>query len=213
MLTTAVKSFKRFPFTWLFVSLLLTIGVHPILQNLGINILGMFLAVNLVAVIFSLRQLKEVKILVWLAIGFIVLRAAHLFLNFETLLEIGDILWVVTCVLAGTATLQFVLAKGKITQERLFAALDLYLLAGIAFGVSYTVLEQYIPNSFSMAGGGKFTLEHGIYFSFVTLATLGYGDVVPVDPAARGLAILEAVGAQIYLAVLIARLVSSYSRE
>jgi hypothetical protein len=52
-----------------------------------------------------------------------------------------------------------------------------------------------------------------IYFSFITIATLGYGDIVPVNGAARGLAMLEAIGGQMYLAVLVARMVSLYSKE
>jgi voltage-gated potassium channel Kch len=51
-----------------------------------------------------------------------------------------------------------------------------------------------------------------MYFSFVTLATLGYGDIVPRSDIARGLAIVEGVGGQLFLAVLIARLVSLYAR-
>ena len=60
---------------------------------------------------------------------------------------------------------------------------------------------------------GQFSLANGIYFSFVTLATLGYGDVVPQTEIARGLAILEAVSGQLYLAVMVARLVSLYVGE
>jgi voltage-gated potassium channel Kch len=51
-----------------------------------------------------------------------------------------------------------------------------------------------------------------LYFSFVTLATLGYGDIVPRSDVARGLAILEGVGGQLFLAVMVARLVSLYGR-
>jgi voltage-gated potassium channel Kch len=65
------------------------------------------------------------------------------------------------------------------------------------------------------AGAPAASLDFGtaIYFSFVTLATLGYGDVVPASPIARSLAICEAVGAQLFVAVLIARLVSLQSRS
>jgi hypothetical protein len=52
-----------------------------------------------------------------------------------------------------------------------------------------------------------------VYYSFVTLATLGYGDIVPLSPSARGLAILEAVVGQIYLVVVVARLVSLYGQS
>jgi voltage-gated potassium channel Kch len=62
-------------------------------------------------------------------------------------------------------------------------------------------------------GGGTvngFSTADGIYFSFVTLATLGYGDFVPKTEVARGLVILEAIAGQLYLAVMVARLVSLY---
>ena len=56
----------------------------------------------------------------------------------------------------------------------------------------------------------RFSQADGIYFSFVTLATLGYGDFVPKTEVARGLAILEAVAGQLYLGVMVARLISLY---
>jgi Ion channel len=95
--------------------------------------------------------------------------------------------------------------------ERILAALDVYLLAGLAFAVGYWVLDQTWPASFGLASGRHLDLPGAIYFSFVTIATLGYGDIVPVSEAARGLAILEAVGGQMYLAVLVARLVTLYT--
>jgi hypothetical protein len=56
-------------------------------------------------------------------------------------------------------------------------------------------------------------LSKGIYFSFITLATVGYGDLVPGNDIVRGLAIVEAIAGQFYLAVMIARLMSLYMRE
>src|SRR5215813_11347576 len=95
----------------------------------------------------------------------------------------------------------------KVDAEHLFAALSSYLLAGIYFGLLYWALEQLRPGTFVAATA--FSKTGGIYFSFVTLATLGYGDIVPKTDVARGLAILEAVGGQLYIAVTIARLVGS----
>jgi voltage-gated potassium channel Kch len=94
--------------------------------------------------------------------------------------------------------------------EHLYAALSAYLLAGIFFGIFYWVLEQIAPRTFAAAG--DFSRMSAIYFSFVTLATLGYGDIVPRTDVARGLAIVEGVGGQLFLAVMVARLVSLYSR-
>ncbi len=77
-------------------------------------------------------------------------------------------------------------------------------------------MEGAMPGSLCRLSGADASLAvpglgESIYFSFVTLATLGYGDVVPVSPLARSYVTIEAVGAQLYLAVLIARLVSDRS--
>jgi voltage-gated potassium channel len=90
------------------------------------------------------------------------------------------------------------------------AYFDFVLLAGVFFGSFYWVLEEIRPGSFTASG--DFSPSSAIYFSFVTLATLGYGDIVPRSDVARGLAIVEGVGGQLFLAVLIARLVSLYAR-
>jgi hypothetical protein len=97
---------------------------------------------------------------------------------------------------------------GKVDAEHLFAALSAYLLAGIYFGLLYWALEQVRPGMFAAT---NFSRSGPIYFSFVTLATLGHGDIVPRTDVARGLAVVEGVGGQLFLAVLVARLVSSYS--
>jgi hypothetical protein len=74
-------------------------------------------------------------------------------------------------------------------------------------------LEQARPASFGTAIPSELDLGRAIYFSFVTIATLGCGDIVSANHAARGLVMLEAVAAQMYLAVLVTRLVSLYSRH
>jgi hypothetical protein len=126
---------------------------------------------------------------------------------------LGESLWVSASLLATAATVRYALRPGVVDAERIFAALDAYLLAGLVLGVCYLAVEQMWPGSFGPATGGEFDLDRAVYFSFVTIATLGYGDIVPVSEPARGLAVLEAVGGQMYLAVLVARLVSLYSAQ
>jgi hypothetical protein len=97
--------------------------------------------------------------------------------------------------------------------EQIYAALSAYLLAGLFFGVLYWVMEQVAPGSLSGAGtssDGEVRLTSTIYFSFVTQASLGYGDILPLSDPARGLAVLQVVGGQLYLAVMVARLVSAW---
>jgi hypothetical protein len=97
-------------------------------------------------------------------------------------------------------------------REHLFGSLAGYLLLGLVCGQLYWVMEQQVPHSFALPpDGGAFALVDGVYFSFVTLTTVGYGDIAPRTGLARGLANLEAVGGQLYLAVLVARLIGLYT--
>jgi hypothetical protein len=134
-------------------------------------------------------------------------------LGVEALFPISQVLWILASLLATAVTARHALREGSVNAERIFAALDAYLLAGLIFGVCYRLLDQTWPASFGVASASDLDLNRAIYFSFVTIATLGYGDIVPVSDAARGLTILEAVSGQMYLAVLVARLVSLYSQH
>jgi hypothetical protein len=117
--------------------------------------------------------------------------------------------WTVIGLLAAASAIRYAMTGERIDGEHICAALGAYLLAGIYFGLLYWVLEQVVPESFSTPT--DFSRTGAFYFSFVTLATLGYGDIVPRTDIARGIVIIEAVGGQLFLAVLVARLVSLYS--
>jgi hypothetical protein len=112
--------------------------------------------------------------------------------------------------------LRFAFRATAITAEHLYAALSAYLLMGVFLGVLYFGLMQVWPNSIIVNGEGashQFSVANGMYFSFITLATVGYGDFVPGNDVVRGLAVVEAISGQFYLAVMIARLMSLYMSE
>ena len=117
-------------------------------------------------------------------------------------------LWALVGLLAAAGALHFVLTADQIGGEHVFAALSAYLLAGIFFGVTYWAIEVALPGSF--AGPSDFSRESAVYFSFVTLATLGYGDFLPRSEMARGVATFEVIGGQLYLAVMVARLIGAF---
>jgi hypothetical protein len=88
-----------------------------------------------------------------------------------------------------------------------------YLLLGLIWSLAYDLIAFRIPGAFSIQGpstsGDPESIQsHLFYFSFVTLTTIGYGEIVPVHPIARMLVILEGVTGQLFPAILIARLVS-----
>lgn len=104
-----------------------------------------------------------------------------------------------------------------ITTNLICASLCAYLLLGLCWAFAYSLIEILNPESFSIAdahtdasAGLNTSGTHfgfALYYSFVTLTTLGYGDVIPILPISRGFSYGEAVMGQIYLAVLVARLV------
>src|SRR5262249_54028116 len=100
------------------------------------------------------------------------------------------------------------LRAGPINFHRVQGAVAAYLLLGMTWAHAYALLATLRPGAFAgpvNATGGP---RAWCYFRFLPLATLGYGDILPVHPVARSLATLEAVTGSLYLAILVARLVS-----
>jgi hypothetical protein len=117
-------------------------------------------------------------------------------------------LYGLTGLVAAAGSLRFAVTSPRVDRETIHAALSTYLLAGVFFGVLYSAIEFSAPGSFS--GPDEFTESAATYYSFVTLATLGYGDFLPRSELARGLATLEVIAGQLYLAVMVARLIGAF---
>lgn len=118
----------------------------------------------------------------------------------------------------GGTILSHVLKTERVTFDKICAALCSYLLLGLIFAILYSFLEFRNPGMF-LVGGQVLRqgdprafygegLGQAIYFSFTTLTTLGYGDITGGTPVAKNLSVLEAIIGQIYLVVLVARLVA-----
>lgn len=97
-----------------------------------------------------------------------------------------------------------------IDANRIVGSVGIYLLLGVLWAIAYRLLCIMAPDSFPDLNNHQSKLEDFIYFSFVTLTTLGYGDILPVTGIARSLAIFETVAGQLYVAILIAGLVGAY---
>lgn len=103
----------------------------------------------------------------------------------------------------------------EMNVNRLVGAICVFLLLGIIWSFAYSMLELLLPGSFSGFDPGHDPRSDSswLYFSFVTLTTLGYGDITPESAVARTLASMQAVAGQFYIAVLVAGLVSAYISE
>ena len=111
--------------------------------------------------------------------------------------------------------LRFVLRAPSVNGDVLCASISAYLMLGLLWTLAYWLVDQWNQEafSFSTTNGTKETMAgfNAFYFSFITLSTVGYGDITPVSKVARMLAATEAMTGLLYVAVLISRLVSLYS--
>ncbi len=111
--------------------------------------------------------------------------------------------------------LRFILRSPQVTGEVLCAAAAVYLMLAILWAFAYLLVELLVPHSFVFtvgpAGNRALTGFEAVYFSFGTMTTVGYGDIIPVSRLARMTAMLEATSGLFYVTMLIARLVALYS--
>jgi len=110
--------------------------------------------------------------------------------------------------------LRFVLRAPSVNAEVLCASISAYLMLGLLWTIAYWLVDQLTPGAFAFsttAGRQSIRGFNAFYFSFVTLSTVGYGDITPVSKVAHMLAAMEAMTGLLYVAVLIARLVALYS--
>jgi voltage-gated potassium channel len=103
----------------------------------------------------------------------------------------------------------------KVDHNLLFGAMCVYLLMGLIWAILYGLIFQYFPGSFNGIEGmdGKAPMDTLLYFSFITLASLGYGDIIPVTPLARTLAYFEVIGGQLYIAIMLAGLIGLFLND
>ena len=111
-----------------------------------------------------------------------------------------------------TFALRQVIFDTEFNANRLVGAICIFLLIGVIWALTYTVVDLLAPGSFNgLAASPQASWDSGwLYFSFVTLTTLGYGDISPASALAQALAYLQAVVGQFYVAVLVAGLVSAF---
>jgi voltage-gated potassium channel len=199
----------------LLVSILLLFIVSPFAATFrhGILMLNVIAATVLVAGSYALSERKHL-FAVAIILSAISIVASWYLINFpgHWAVVLSHTSVVVLITFFSVTILGYVLRGGRITLDKIFAAICVYLLIGYAWTFGYSLLEELAPGSLGVspeAGPNDFVsrVMQLRYFSFMTLTTVGYGDVLPRSQAARTMAIFEAVMGQIYLAVLVARLV------
>jgi hypothetical protein len=138
----------------------------------------------------------------------LVLRARGSHVTLDACLEATG--WLLVGLVTIWVVARAVFGPGRITYHRVVGAILLYLTIGVVFVALYTLVGALAPGAFTTISiHDRVSLPPDlVYFSFATLTTVGYGDIVPVHPFARSLSNLEGILGQLYPATLLARLVS-----
>ena len=205
----------------LLLALLVSFFVYPVLGQDVVTrvVLDGYVMTVLVAMLFAVGRYRKLAVAT-LVVG-VVNYASDVAGYFYDVPVLGGARIVLDLLFLGIALgvmLASVLRSERVTAGKIYSAIAVYLLIGLTWAFLFDLLEFVQPGSFHLPGLNptagdepylrRYDPTNSIYFSFVTLTTLGFGDVTPATILARTLVWLEAVTGQMYLAVLVARLVS-----
>jgi len=201
-------------FLFLLISILLMFVLSPLFGNMmEIRILIdiFFTAILISGVIVVGTKKHQTIIAILLALPmFSSIWSAYL-LHIPHLRLVGKIFGVFFVAYTIVIILSFIIREREVTRDVIYASIVVYLLIGLMWAFIYSSIEILQPGSFKIVEGH---INEGgllfLYYSFVTLTTLGYGDMTPLTEVASSFSLLEAVIGQIYLTVLIAMLVGVY---
>jgi hypothetical protein len=199
------------------LSLLALLLVNPFFQRgpAGESMMALLNSVTLVAGVYALGTTPRYLILsLLIAVPHLLLAWTAIFSGNATVGILSVALLVLFYGFAVVRVLAYVLGGQQVTRDKIHGAVSVYLLMGLSWASTYMLFQLLQRGSFFMDQAhnpkGRIEFPELVHLSFATLTTLGYGDVTPISALARSLATLEAVSGVLYLAVLVARLVSLY---
>ena len=210
--------FRRFSTVQLLIALALLFTCVPFVEEIrgGDLVVSFLLSLVLLSGVFAVADRKYVLVVaVVLAIPAVGGRWINHFRPDAVPPAVFLIAGLVLIIFVVGHLLRFILRAPSVTTEVLCASISAYLMLGLMWTMAYWLVDQLTPGgAFSFntnTGTRSMNGFNGFYFSFITLSTVGYGDITPVSRIARWLAAMEAMTGLLYVAVLIARLVALYS--
>jgi hypothetical protein len=201
----------------LLLSLLVVIVMYPVLDHGDVRraILG---ALMFVPLLLSTVRLSERKGWLWptalLMTATFLTAVANTFFPHPTLEGLKWALLVVFFGLTVYGLFPYLKNARSVTDAHLYTAVSIYLLLGMQWFALYSTIDVFFPGAI-LQNNAAMADRHSelLYFSLVTLSTIGYGDIVPVNGEVRMLAALEGVAGVLYIAITVALLVSSYKQQ
>ncbi len=200
----------------LLLSLLLAILLTPVLDHgdWGRLVLA---AVTFIPVVLSIVRLSQIKGWVWpsvlLALGNMIFVVAGNTFRSPTLTGIRWVFLAAFFGLTAAGLFSYLKNSRTVAQAQLYTAINIYLLLGLVWATLYLAIDAFSPGSIQVGSHPADRQTELLYFSLVTLSTIGYGDIVPLSGEARILAALEGVTGVLYIAITVALLVSRFKGE
>lgn len=190
-------------------------AAHPEYARIVMTLI--FVVTLLSAMLAACQSRLTVLIAVSLAVPAVAVKAVSLAVDRPAVQLLEHLLGMLLLGYVMLVLLRYLFVQDRVTVNTISASLCVYLLLGVWWAITYSLMEQLHPGSFavSIAQEGERGVMHfgseqsvfPLYFSFVTMSTLGFGDIVPTSMPARMFAAVEAIMGQLYLVVLVARLV------
>jgi hypothetical protein len=197
-------------FLFLLISILLLFVLRPFLEGyIGIKLLlSIFFSFVLFSAIYAVSQKKYQFIIALLIVfpPFFLLWSTHL-VESPPLILVRNICMIIFFAYTVIIILSHIFREKEVTADLIMGAVCVYFFIGLMWAFVFSLLESLQPGAFRVGQGVTTDIVNFVYYSFVTQTTLGYGDITPISTPARSLSLLEAVIGQLYVAVLIARLV------
>jgi hypothetical protein len=200
----------------LLLSLLLVILLTPALNQGNWRRL-VLAAVTFIPIALSIVRLSQIKRLVWpsvlLALGNVIFVLAGNTFPSPTLTGIRWSFLAAFFALTAAGLFSYLKNSLSVAQAELYTAINIYLLLGLLWATLYLALDSFFPGSIKVAAGAADRQTELLYFSLITLSTVGYGDIVPLSGMARILTALEGVTGVLYIATTVALLVGRFRLE
>lgn len=198
-------------FLFLLVTLLLTLVLGPALDHFPRMriLMNVFWTLVLVSSAYAISQNKRtLMIAILFALPFFTEEWSSVFIHSLPLFVVGKFFGAAFFAFIIYHILRFIYGQTEVRMEMLVAAAVVYLLLAAMWSYFYVILEMIHPGSFNLPDSGSIHIGNRfIYFSFVTITTLGYGDITPNTGLASSLSMVEAVVGQLYMTVQVAWLV------
>jgi hypothetical protein len=208
--------FQSRPDLLLLLSLLLAIVLTPVLDRDGWRRL-VLAGVTFIPVIVSTVRLSQIKLWVWPTVLLMLVNMSFVLagntFHSPTLTGIRWGFLAAFFALTAVGLFSYLRSSRIVTQAHLYTAVNIYLLLGLLWTTLYLAIDTFYPGSIQIRSNPAEYETNLLYFSLITLSTIGYGDIVPLSGEARILAALEGVTGVLYIAITVALLVSRFRTE